>query len=67
MDWDQIETKWAVMARRIRADVQCGKLDDSMILRRRRAKDEVARRIVAKETVAASAEIAKKRNPVSTS
>ncbi len=67
MDWNQIETKWAVMARRIRADVQCGKTDESMIMRRRRAKDDVARKIVAKENAAASTEGAQKRNPASTS
>ncbi len=31
MDWNQIETKWSAMARRIRADVQCGVPDDILL------------------------------------
>jgi hypothetical protein len=66
MDWKQIETNWAVMARRIRADAQCGKIDDGTILQHRKCKVEVAESIVAKQIAAVSTEFAQKRNPVST-
>ncbi len=66
MDWNQIETKWAVMARRIRADVKCGKTDETVIPRRRGRTDDAGRSIVVKEIVAGSAADVQKRDPVST-
>lgn len=71
MDWKQIESNWAVMARRIRADVHCGKIDDSVVLHRRAGKSEtaesvVAQQVVAQQIAAVRPEIAQKRNPVST-
>lgn len=66
MDWDQIEKKWAVMARRIRADVQCGKADDSVLTLRPLGKTEGSADVVAKHSVAASTAITQKREPVST-
>lgn len=66
MDWTQIETKWAVMARRIRADVKCGKIEESVVLRRLGGKEEVRRSIVAKEIIAGDAKVAQKRDPLST-
>lgn len=66
MDWDQIEIKWAVMARRIRADVQCGKADDSVLALRHLGKTEGSAGVVVKQSVAASTAITQKREPVST-
>lgn len=65
MDWDQIEIKWAVMARRIRADVQCGKADDSVLALRHLGKTEGSAGVVVKQSVAASTVITQKREPVS--
>lgn len=65
MDWDQIETKWAAMARRIRADVHCEKTDGGVILQRRAGKVEAAKSVVTKEIAAASTENTRKRSPVS--
>jgi len=66
MDWKQIETNWAVMARRIRADVHCGKIDDGEVLHRRTGKCEAAEIVVAQQVVAVSIESTQKRNPAST-
>ena len=65
MDWYQIETKWAAMARRIRADAQCGKTDGGVVLQRRAREVEVANSVVAKQIAAASTENTQKRSPVS--
>ncbi|WP_223427176.1 hypothetical protein [Tateyamaria pelophila] len=64
MDWDQIEIKWAVMARRIRADVLCGKADDSVPALRHLGKTEGSAGVVVKQSVAASTAITQKREPV---
>ncbi len=64
MDWTQIETKWAVMARRIRADVPCGKAEDNMVVRRLGGKDDMPKRIIIKGGVAVSVEITQTRNSV---
>ncbi len=66
MDWKQIETNWAVMARRIRADAQCGLTDDGVVLQRRTVKGEATKGVAAKQIAAMSTENAQKRNPVST-
>lgn len=66
MNWDQIEIKWAVMARRIRADVQCGKADDSVLALSHLDKTERSAGVVVKQSVAASTAITQKREPVST-
>lgn len=65
MDWNQIETKWAVMARRIRADVQCGKSDESLVLRRTVHADDASGRIIAKETTTLTIDISQPHDPVS--
>jgi hypothetical protein len=66
MDWKQIETNWAVMARRIRADVHCGIIDDGQVLHHRTGKGETTEIVVAQQVVAVSIEITQKHNPVST-
>ncbi len=66
MDWKQIETNWALMARRIRADAQCGVTDDGGVLQRRRVKGEATKGVAAKQITAMSTESAQKRDPVST-
>jgi hypothetical protein len=66
MDWNQIETKWAVMARRIRADVRCGTTDDGTLVLRRVGKDESGARVVVTQTVSVTADITQKREPMST-
>ena len=65
MDWKQIETNWALMARRIRADAQCGVTDDGVVLQRRRVKGEAPKGAAAKKITAMSTESAQKRDPVS--
>ena len=47
MDWNQIETKWSAMARRIRADAPCGHIQESTL-----SHDRVGQRTSAKEVVA---------------
>ena len=66
MDWKQIESNWAAMAQRIRADVQCGKTADGVALQRRIIKVEVGKSVVAKQVVSVNTEIAAKRKQVST-
>ncbi len=66
MDWNQIETKWAVMARRIRADVRCGKMDESILMLRRVGKDGANARVVVTQTVSVTANVTQKREPMST-
>lgn len=64
MDWNQIETKWAVMARRIRADVQCGKSDEAVVLRRSAHADDAAGRIIVTETTTLTIDVNQSRDPV---
>jgi len=64
MDWNQIETKWAVMARRIRADVPCGKPDEGLVALRLGDKVDVPKRIVIKGAVAVNIKITQTRSPV---
>lgn len=66
MDWKQIETQWAIMARRIRADVHCGLMDDGEVLQRPTVKGEATKGVAAKKIAAMSAESAQKRDPAST-
>jgi hypothetical protein len=66
MDWDQIESKWTAMARRIRADVQCGKIGDGVDLHRRAGSGEAAKTVVAKQISSPRAEITRERSLVST-
>ncbi len=67
MDWNQIETKWSAMARRIRADVQCGVPDDILVLRHCEAKQPVAGSIAIKDNCPEDIGIPQKRGEVSTS
>ncbi len=66
MDWKQIETKWAAMARRISADAACGEINDSAPLERRAGKDEATRNVIAKQIDVVRSEATKKRDTVST-
>lgn len=66
MDWKQIETKWAEMARRCRADVNCGKVDDDVVVPRRVNKTEAAKNVAFKQTATADIEAPQKCDPVST-
>lgn len=64
MDWNQIETKWAVMARRIRADVPMERTQDRIAARRLSGNEDM-RASMANEAVVGKIEITRKRNPVS--
>ncbi len=66
MEWKQIETKWAAMARRIRADAQCGIVDDSVVILRRVSKAEVARNAGVSQIAGTGNTAPQKRDPVST-
>lgn len=66
MDWKQIETKWGAMARRCRADVECGKVDDDVVVLRRVSKTEAAKNVAIKQVVSAGFEAPQKRDPEST-
>lgn len=67
MDWNQIETKWAEMARRIRADAQCGENINRAGPEFHAANVETIRTVAAAKKVAmVSAEITKERIAVST-
>ncbi len=65
MDWDQIKTNWTEMARRIRADVHCGKIDDGAVLQRPAGKGDAAKSAGTTRLAAMSAEITRKRNRAS--
>ena len=65
MDWNQIETKWAVMARRIRADVQCGKTDEAVVLRRTVQADDAGGRVTLKETTTLTIDVSQPSAPAS--
>ena len=41
MDWDQIESKWAAMTRRVRGDLSLSKAESNAISGRRIAKSEI--------------------------
>lgn len=66
MDWKQIETNWAAMTRRCRADVNCGKVDDDVVVLRRLNKTEPPKIVGGKQIVTASIEAPQERDPVST-
>lgn len=66
MEWKQIETKWVAMARRIRADAQCGKVDDGVVILRRVSKTEVARNAAVSQIAGTDDAAPQKRDPVST-
>ncbi len=66
MDWKQIETKWAEMARRIRADAQCGERIANVNSERLAGKSEATKNVVAKQISAVSVEIRQKHHTVST-
>jgi hypothetical protein len=66
MDWKQIETNWAAMARRCRADVNCGKVDDDVVVLRRLNKTESSKIVGGKQIVTESIETPQERDPVST-
>lgn len=57
MNWEQIEAKWAVMARRVRADVPCGRTQDTILLQDRTDVREAAIGGISRHDVAASIEI----------
>ncbi len=66
MDWKQIETKWAEMARRIRADARCGESIDGAGSECRVRKSETTKNVVAKQIAVVSSETSQKRQTVST-
>lgn len=60
MNWDQIETKWAAMTRRVRADWTIERPDMSAKGSRSAARGEVTRAVLAERT-AAVAETARQK------
>lgn len=69
MDWTQIETRWAVMARRIRADVKCGRADAFAPARVDVAadgaiRDASPRSVAIKDNIAAAVDTARARSTV---
>lgn len=66
MDWKQIETKWAAMARRCRADVNCGKVDDDVVVLRRVNKTEVSKHVTVQQIATEGIEVPQERDPAST-
>lgn len=65
MDWKEIETKWAEMARRIRADAVCGETIGRAASDYHAAKREPTRTIVAKPLKVVGTELP--REPVTAS
>lgn len=65
MDWEQIETKWGAMARRCRADVECGKVDDDAVGIRRVNQTEAVKNVAIKQVATAGFETPQKRDPAS--
>ena len=53
MDWNQIETKWSAMARRIRADAPCGPTQEIALLPDKLGQRAIPKAIVANQGVAA--------------
>jgi len=66
MEWKLIETKWAAMTRRIRADAPFHASDDGLIATRSSRKTDVGAGPEVNEIVAVGTEAMQKRNPVST-
>ncbi len=66
MDWKQIETKWAAMAQRCRADVNCRKVEYDVVVLRRADKTEEAMNVGIKQIATAGIEAPQKCDPVST-
>ncbi|MGV8951451.1 MAG: hypothetical protein ACOH2M_10145 [Cypionkella sp.] len=60
MNWEQIEAKWAVMARRVRADVPCGRKQDTTLLQDRADAREAAINVISRQGVSSSIEITQK-------
>ena len=60
MNWEQIEAKWAVMARRVRADVPCGRTQDTILLQDRADAREAAINVISRQGVSASIQITQK-------
>lgn len=60
MNWEQIEAKWAVMARRVRADVPCGRTQDTILLQDRADAREAAIKVISRQGVSASIQITQK-------
>ncbi|MDZ4136578.1 MAG: hypothetical protein U1D06_13435 [Paracoccaceae bacterium] len=65
MEWKQIESNWAAMARRICADAKCGTQTETATPQHRTGKDNVAKSVMSKQIVATSIEVTKKQNIVS--
>lgn len=66
MDWKQIEAKWAAMARRCRADVNCGEVDDDVVVLRRVNKTEASKDVAVQQIVTAGIETPQERDPATT-
>jgi hypothetical protein len=66
MEWKQIEAKWAAMARRCRADVNCGKVDYDVVVLRRVNKTEASKDVALQQIATAGIETPQERDPVST-
>jgi hypothetical protein len=66
MDWKQIETKWAEMARRVCADARCGESIDSAGSEFLASKGETPKNVVAKQNPAVNDKISQKRQRVLT-
>ena len=60
MNWEQIEAKWAVMARRVRADVPCGRTQDTILLQDRADAREAAIKVISRQGVSANIQITQK-------
>jgi hypothetical protein len=66
MNWTDIQSEWAMMAQRIRADVPCGAAAEGMAAIRLVGSDDPIRTIVGKEAATGNIEITQKRSPLST-
>ena len=66
MNWEQIEAKWAVMARRVRADVPCGRTQDTILLQDRADAREAAIKVISRQGVSASIQITQKNKTETT-
>ena len=65
MDWNQIEKIWAMMAKRMRAEPPCGKLQENMVAQPLCGNQSRPINSLIKEEVAVSLEIALKTSALS--
>ena len=63
MDWNQIETKWSAMARRIRADAPCGPTKGTTLSPDQVSQRAASKGVVVNQGVAALTNIPENRKP----